>query len=565
MSTISRDGHACTRRDFLRWSWSLGAGLVLPAGLAGCGGGSGGEAPPPLPGETFVEPPTLSSSNGVLDVTLTVAYVDTRLDGKSVRLRTMAGSIPAPTLRVEAGDVLRILLENRLPPNPPSAEPVRHLRYPNSTNLHTHGLHVTPGLVSAGVYGDFVMDDPALGVQPGQSRRHEFRIGRDHPPGACWYHPHLHGATAIQVGSGMAGALIVRGSVDGVPEIAAARERVFMFQAPISDNAGVLESFTQVADRPSNELSFLVNGVRRPKLVMRRGEVQNWRFVHAGIFNMLNLALDGHDLHVHGHDGCPRANLLMVDAESAEGLVLAPGNRASVLVQAGAPGTYYLRTVGYLEDILAEVEVIDESRPMRLPSGPLPVPPLLAPITDDELASGGGLQRHLVLRQVFNPNGDTVTLPPANAVVHPGGEIDDWVFQTGNTTLADSVFAIGAAGGGASPAGAMPDEFIPFQSTRAVKQAVALGSVEEWTVFNMNGIGHPFHLHVNPFQVTRINGVRIDPYWADTIALPPGGTPEEPTSVTLRVRFLNFRGTFVMHCHMVAHEDMGMMQVVEVV
>jgi hypothetical protein len=80
------------------------------------------------------------------------------------------------------------------------------LRYPNSTNLHTHGLHVTPGLVAPGVYGDFVMDDPRLGVQPGQVRQHEYRIGLDHPPGAYWYHPHLHGSTAIQIGSGMAGA-----------------------------------------------------------------------------------------------------------------------------------------------------------------------------------------------------------------------------------------------------------------------------------------------------------------------------------------------------------------------
>jgi FtsP/CotA-like multicopper oxidase with cupredoxin domain len=202
---------------------------------------------------------------------------------------------------------------------------------------------------------------------------------------------------------------------------------------------------------------------------------------------------------------------------------------------------------------------------MGLPPQPLPVPPLLAPISDEELASGGGLQRHLVLRQVFNPNGDPVTLAPANAVVHPGGEIDDWVFQTGDTTLADNVFAIGAASGGASSGSAMPEEFVPFQSSRAVKQTVLLGSVEEWTVFNMNGVSHPFHLHINPFQVTKVNGVTVDPFWADTIALPPDGTPEEPTSVTFRVRFLNFRGTFVMHCHMLAHEDMGMMQVVEVV
>ena len=147
----------------------------------------------------------------------------------------MFDTIPAPTLRINVGDTLRILLINQLPPNPPGRETMQHLRYPNSTNLHMHGLHVKPGLVAPGVYGDYVMDDPQLGVKPGESRQHEYAIGLDHPPGINWYHPHLHGSSAIQVGSGMAGALIIMGEIDQVPEIAAARDRVFMFQAPISN------------------------------------------------------------------------------------------------------------------------------------------------------------------------------------------------------------------------------------------------------------------------------------------------------------------------------------------
>ena len=556
------------RRDFLRLGWTLGAGLVVPAGLEGCGNGS---SYPPLPEETFVEPPTLASVHGELDVTLALAYVETTLDGKPVRLRSMFNSIPAPTLRVDAGDRLRIKVVNQLPANPPSSDPARHLRFPNSTNLHTHGLHVTPGIVSPGVYGDYVMDDPQLGIQPGQSRQHEYQIRLDHPPGAYWYHPHLHGSSAIQVGSGMAGALVIRGAIDQVPEIAAAVERVFMFQAPITDAAGRLESFAQVAENFTADPPFLVNGVRRPRLVLRRGEVQNWRFLNADIFRFLNLGLDDHALHVHGHDGNPRRNLLSIGPGDANGLVLAPGNRASVLVQAGAPGTYCLRTLSFqmagagatlAEDVLAEVVVVDEPRPMGLPAGPLPIPPSLAPITDVELASAGGLRRNIVMRAVFAP--PTANQPPGS-VVHPGDEVDDWFYQSSTTNLSKTVFALGAASGQASSAPGMPAEFIPYQSSRALKQTVALGSVEEWTVFNMNSVPHPFHLHVNPFQVIRINGQPVDPYWADTIALPPNGSPVNPTSVTFRVRFLDFSGTFVMHCHMLAHEDMGMMQMVEVV
>ena len=571
----------CGRRDFLRLGWALSAGLVVPAGLYGCDDGNGngnGVSYPPLPNETFVEPAALASAGGELDVTLTLDYVSTTLAGKAVRLRSMNGSIPAPTLRVNVGDRLRIKVVNQLPPNPGSNSRPAHLRYPNSSNLHTHGLHVSPGLVSAGVYGDYVMDDPQLGIQPGQSRQHEYRIGGDHPPGAYWYHPHLHGASSIQVGSGMAGALLLKGDIDRVPEIAAARERVFLFQAPITDAAGTLESFTQAAYLPLVEPPFLINGVRRPRLVMRRGEVQNWHFINAAIFKFANLSLDAHALNVYSLDGNPRSSVTPIGPfavptpANSSGVVLAPGNRASILVQAGAAGTYYLRTLKFemgvdesilAEDILAEIEVVDEPRTMALPNAPLPVPAVLAPITDDELASAGGLKRSIVMRFLYlDPD---ITTPPPDALLKPGNERDDWVYNTGGTAIGDEVFALGAASEVAPPLPGLPREYIPFQSGRAIKQTVPLGSVEEWTIFNMNNVRHPFHIHVNPFQVVKINGQPIEPYWADTIALPPGGSESAPTSVTFRTRFQDYKGSFVMHCHMLVHEDMGMMQMVEVV
>ena len=563
---------APSRRNVLQLGWALGAGSVLSSGLYGCGGGGVQAAA----GETFTEPQLLASANGLLDIALTLAYSQTTINGKQVNVRTMNSSIPAPTLRLNAGDTLRIKVVNQFPANPSSSEPARHLRYPNSTNLHTHGLHVSPGLVSLpaepDVYGDYVMDNPELGIAPGQTRQHEYRIGADHPPGAFWYHPHLHGSSAIQVGSGMAGALMIRGAIDRVPEIAAARERLFLFQAPITDASGQLESFVNVAS-PSAEPPFLINGVRRPRLVMRRGEVQNWHFINAAISNFLNLSLDQHALHVYGHDGNPRSSLLTVPAHPANGLVLAPGNRDSVLVKAGDPGTYYLRTLRYNmgnpsvleEDVLAEVVVVDGGMflPMALPTSFPPLPDALKTITDVELANGGGLKRTIVMRAIFNDNGDPITSSPAKDDLDPSvmAEVNDSVFQTGATFLADTVFAMG---GVSSAAPLTPELFAPFQSSGAKKQTVSLNSVEEWTVYNMNAVQHPFHIHVNPFQVIKVNGVPVDPYWADTIGLPVNGTPAQPTSITFRTRFTEFKGSYVMHCHILAHEDMGMMQTIEV-
>ncbi|MCC6196655.1 MAG: multicopper oxidase domain-containing protein [Burkholderiales bacterium] len=598
-----------TRRDFLRMGVSVAAGVIVTPALTACGGG-GGESDGPT--ETYVQPLEIASVNGVLDVTLVLSYLNTTLPNaqgqmQAVSLRNMFGTIPAPTLRIRVGDLLRIKVFNNLPPNPtfpPSVPPQPpHLKYPNSTNLHTHGLHVFPGIVRPsspsdplGLYGDYVVDDPDEGIQPGQTRQYEYRIREDHMAGTFWYHPHLHGSTAIHVGSGMAGMLIIEGPIDDVPEIAAAREMVFVLQAPIFDATGKLESFTNVASvTANNEAPWLVNGVRRPRIVMKTGEVQNWRLLNASIFNMLNVSLDRHTLFQYSHDGNPRHTFLQVaplptpapkppQPSYPEAVVLGAGNRATLLVKAGAPGTYLLRTmpieigrnvtadpsaggaVGN-EDVLAEIVVVDTPFPMSLPPEPLPVTPFLTPITDEELAAGGGLKRTIVLR--VNPFNSPLIDPPT-------GEAPDWVYDVDKTQVAGKVYAIGSVGNTSSTSpGFPPTTYIPFQSSKAITQMVALDAVEEWTIVNMNNIRHPFHIHVNPCWVVAVNGKYLPEsqrYWADTLPLPFSNVPPPSqgpgvamSSITFRSRFIHFTGPYVMHCHMLVHEDMGMMQGVTVV
>ena len=99
----------------------------------------------------------------------------------------------------------------------------------------------------------------------------------------------------------------------------------------------------------------------------------------------------------------------------------------------------------------------------------------------------------------------------------------------------------------------------PFQSALTQSQTVPLNAVEEWTVYNRNAYPHPFHIHINHICVVRINGEPVEPFWADTIPLPPTG------NITFRSRVTAFTGDFVWHCHALDHEDLGMMQLVEVV
>ena len=247
------------------------------------------------------------------------------------------------------------------------------------------------------------------------------------------------------------------------------------------------------------------------------------------------------------------------------------------------------------EQVLAEIFVISGRFPMNLPPEPLPVTPFLAPITDEELAAHGGVKRTIVMRviasrkpPVTTPPTPPFTGPVATPLVQPPpGELPDWIYQTDGTQIANKVYALGSAGVTSSTSPGLPTTYIPFQSSKALTQLVALNSVEEWTIVNVNNIRHPFHIHVNPMYIVAINGVRLaEPFWADTIALPfntslppeapvsppppplpvlpPGPPTPTATSITFRMRFLHYTGRYVMHCHMLVHEDMGMMQGVTV-
>ena len=147
---MHNDLKATSRRDFLRLSVTVAAGITVPPLLSACDGG--GDDQPPGPTETFVQPAEIRSERGVLDVTLALSYLTTTLFNPAtskdqiVTLRSMFGSIPAPTLRLRVGELLRIKVVNNLPPNPTDPNPTKHLRYHNSTNLHTHGLHVYPDI-----------------------------------------------------------------------------------------------------------------------------------------------------------------------------------------------------------------------------------------------------------------------------------------------------------------------------------------------------------------------------------------------------------------------------------
>ena len=625
------------RRNFLRLGMSVASGIALPVGFTACSR-EGADTPHPL--QTFVQPPMLEGKNGLLDIILTASYWNTQLSGAdpsqtdAVSLRaygynTNEPSYSGPTLVVKGGDQLRIKLINNLPFNPPVAaflDPTNYIK-PNTTNLHVHGLHVYPGIFPDKKpleFGDYVVDPNAGGIQPqGDSRQHVYNLPVDHPAGPFYYHPQYHGSSAIQVASLMQGAILVRGPVDDLPEMAQAIELVFLFQAPYfannrtADNYGVtngrLEKFSQIANHPTgfglknagyiDTQPVLINGVRQPAIVMESGEVQRWRFINTQTFNYLNLSLDEHVLHQYTIDGYGTNSYRdYPDArqKGGRGIVLSSGNRASVIVKAGVPGTYLLRslpvkiaqgeyTVVLPGDVLAKIIVVkqkklalpvtqnstEQDQPLAtaIPATPLPVSPYLKPITDQEFASAGGKKRNVIFNLIGNGSLESIastqsvwekTSAEISAMAIDAKEL----FKSNLAKAKQEVSKLTGKpleGSVYYPEFRMPVYEYQLQPSNTMIQNVILDSVEEWTIFNCNSIAHAFHIHVNPMYITKINGNAVKPYWCDTVALPPGGTPETPTSVTFRMRFADFVGPYLLHSQMLQYSDLGMIQRVTIV
>lgn len=469
----------------------------------------------------FVEPPLLRSEGGVLSTRLRMATATHRVGERELTMASYEGSLPGPTLRFRGGETLRIRLENQMQPLgvptdgplPPGFDPAMQLY----TNVHTHGLQVSPVDPADNVFRD-VLPAPS----PDSVWQYEYQVPKDQPAGLHWYHPHRHGATTHQGWQGLAGALIVEGDIDRVPEVAAARERLLVLSelwvgdddsvptALVVPNAG-FSPFTSIPAVPTDIL-LTINGVHQPAIPIQPGETQRWRVLASGPHRFFWLSVEGHTLYQIGQDGVPFAQ-----ARPVSRILLAPGNRAEFILKGGPPGSYRIRAEAY-----------DQGHP----GGPRPERLL------GTLESGGARRDDPLPGRLVDP-----PVMPGPVVRHRklvfSGDI------SGRVTPRVRFFIDG-------------QEFDPFR----VDQRVEVGTVEEWTLVNQDVFQHPFHIHVNPFQVVDIQGASpLDPTWVydptiwwDVFRMPPKG------SITFRTYFRpDVTGLTVYHCHILPHEDNGMM------
>jgi suppressor of ftsI len=429
--------------------------------------------------ESFPQPDQMVSADGVLDAVLTVSREEIELDGAPTVATVYNGSFVGPTMRVQPGDRIELELNNTL------EEP---------TNIHFHGLHVSPS-------GD--ADNIFLHIEPGATQQYVVELPENHPTGTYWYHSHMHGLSEEQVFGGLSGLLVVDGLADLLP---AELRDVQQYEFAIKDfQAAEGAILTQNIDSNA-PTTRTVNGVVNPALSIDAGETQLWSFANVGADIYYELQLDGHPFHVLAEDGNP-----VWEVKAFDSLVMPPGKRFDMLVQGGEPGTIELKSLAYDQQ------------------GDMYPEATLATVT-------------------VNESSQTLSALPEQ-VVAPDDLSTVTVDNTRTMTFAKD-----------QAAGTFTIDGKTFDMNR-VDQEAKLGTVEEWTIINDNNQQHPFHIHVDAFQVMSVNGQPYDAVGRqDVVNLPANGG-----EVVIRIPFEEFTGKFVYHCHILNHEDLGMMAVVEVV
>lgn len=248
------------------------------------------------------------SKDGVLETTITADYKIGKIDNKSITAMLYNDSLGGPILHVYPGDKIKLNLVNNLN---------------ESTNLHFHGLHVSPSNNSDNIF---------LEIAPGQTQDYEVDIPIDHPQGTYWYHSHMHSHAYEQVSGGLSGVIVVEGLEKLLPlPLQKIKEQIF-----------AVRDFPVNGD-PTVNTYRTVNGEVNPWVNITSGETQLWRFANIGSETVYNVGFPGHTFHVIAEDGNP-----VWDVWTTDNILLPSGKRFDVLVTANGSGYYPSKCHGLL-------------------------------------------------------------------------------------------------------------------------------------------------------------------------------------------------------------------------
>jgi FtsP/CotA-like multicopper oxidase with cupredoxin domain len=534
----------------LVWATVLAPGLFASPALAsvatqGCAR--------PAAGSPITQPPALGSRSGVLNVALSyVTSVDA--DGRQLYCFVTPDGLESPTLHVKPGDRLNIDLLNTLPPGgamdgmamtSSPTDCTSSMANDSSVNMHFHGTNTAPVCHSDEVLHTI--------VNSGERYQYHVRIPPDEPPGLYWYHPHIHGIAEDAVLGGASGAIIVDGIESVQPEVGGLPARLLVIRdQTVAGNptaGGAIPSWDVSLNYVPNAWPNPVPGV----IATSPGRKEFWRVLNASADTIADLVLtyDGIDqtMGVVALDGVPTG---AQDGAKRRGkmlerkhILIPPAGRAEFIVTTPPAGTAQavLQTshvdTGPIGDndttrTLAVIDVSGAHAMARLPTMPLPF--TVAPAGGERFASLPSAaitaKRQLYFSEVLSDPNDPNS--PTNFYI--------------------------------TVKGARRELFNPANPPAIVTRQ---GSVEEWTIENRTGENHEFHIHQIHFLLKARDGVPVpadERQYLDTVQVPYSATGKGPyPSVTL---LMDFRGPvvgdFVYHCHILGHEDAGMMAIIRV-
>lgn len=515
------------------------------------------------------------SQNGLLKLDLTMGYSnEVKIDGLGVlqdnpggadgkpapmRLMTYNGSWIGPTLIANPGDRLDLSIQNQLG---------------EATNFHSHGLHVSP--LGQG-------DNVLIQIAPQETWNTVIDIPDDHFTGINWYHPHLHEKTDKQVEGGLSGLLAIAPDreIKEYEGLENAPLKIFglksiYYDKTSSNPAGGVYKMGQPSATGGilDNVIYSVNEQYNPTVTMNTGEWQVWTIANLGNNSWFNIKLvdetgkNDQPLYIIGNDG---DSGVIKNPSETDTVFVPPGKRMTVLARVSQPGKYYL-----LNNASEAITPIDKN---KKPNGYFDF------LTPNGYLNDGHLKHPQAVIGTVEVTGQSA--PGRVAIPELIGEVSSEGSRL-ITATPDNYRQLEFKTQG-KPEGGKPDFLINGEKWPNVPVIMPmLDTVEEWTLVNASKeIGniewHPFHIHQNDFTIKSINDVPLtdlSDFVRDTVALPPPykpgtsvksnpfGTPQvngDPTKVVIRMGFDDFPGAYVYHCHILDHEDSGMMGTVRVI
>jgi FtsP/CotA-like multicopper oxidase with cupredoxin domain len=493
----------------------------------------------PAPGTEVQDPLAIRAENGVLQASLALGH---SVDGDGFthycyQYQTPTGVVEAPTLRLHPGDQLQLSVSNVIQDADASKMKMHHgaaggevcgdggAATVSSTNVHFHGMPIPPTC-----HQDDVIDTL---IQPGSGPfDFNIQVPTDTPPGLYWYHPHVHGFTEFQVNGGAAGAIVVEGMEKVRPEVKGLKERVFVLRqqylVPWIPGPYELSINYQVSDFPLDA---------SPIITMKPGERQFWRVVNASLqdFMPLEVWINGspEKLELVALDGYP-----LKQTRRMQTILVPPAGRAEFIVQGPPQGGFGQ----FLTDAYS--------------TGPTGNPDFSQLLAMIQLKSG----------DVKAQPGKPEAVAPEESAKTPAKKMRWSDLESKRVTAERKLFFSEEFGGTNGPIhfyitveGQKQKVFDPDEKPVITTH---VGAIEDWTIENRALETHAFHMHQIHFKLLEVDG-KPAPHndLVDTVAIPfwEGKGPYHSVKVRMDFSDPNIAGTFLFHCHILLHEDLGMM------